>query len=427
MSWLRVLGATARRNLLRSVAGGLVCSSSLPLGAQEFKLPSDIPSLPTNAAPPAVAAKPAATAAPQQTPPANDAPAAKPTVEELSAAALQGEQLVAIVGREPILVADIRPRVEQKLKQIVGNQVVPEEELKMAREMLTRQTLVEYINIKIVYRGFIESISGAQTQDKARDIEDQVSTRARKYFYEQEIPKQIQDRKLRDINELDQSLRKSGSSIERLERQFVEAMVGSTFLNEQIPKNVPVTPIQLLDYYRDHGEEFDKPARAKWEQLSVLFSKHESKAAADAAIRAMGNEALFGGNMQAVAKKSSEEPLASKGGLHDWTRKGSLRSKVLDEAIFSLPVNKMSQIIEDDVGYHIVRVIEREEAGRTPFSQAQEEIKEKIQDRKREEMHERLVQKIRQAVPVWSIYPGDMPGAMPLSEVAAVPNLSNKK
>ncbi len=204
-------------------------------------------------------------------------------------------------------------------------------------------------------------------------------------------------------------------------------MVGSTFLNEQIPKNVPVTPIQLLDYYRDHGEEFDKPARAKWEQLSVLFSKHESKAAADAAIRAMGNEALFGGNMQAVAKKSSEEPLASKGGLHDWTRKGSLRSKVLDEAIFSLPVNKMSQIIEDDVGYHIVRVIEREEAGRTPFSQAQEEIKEKIQDRKREEMHERLVQKIRQAVPVWSIYPGDMPGAMPLSEVAAVPNLSNKK
>ncbi len=70
MSWLRVLGATARRNLLRSVAGGLVCSSSLPLGAQEFKLPSDIPSLPTNAAPPAVAAKPAATAAPQQTPPA---------------------------------------------------------------------------------------------------------------------------------------------------------------------------------------------------------------------------------------------------------------------------------------------------------------------------------------------------------------------
>ncbi len=154
--------------------------------------------------------------------------------------------------------------------------------------------------------------------------------------------------------------------------------------------------------------------------MSVLFERFGSRDEAYAQIVSMGNEALFGGNMQAVAKKSSQEPFASKNGVHDWTRKGSLRSKQLDGAIFSLELNKMSAIIEDDVGYHIVRVLEREEARRLPFSEVQEEIKKKIQLVKREEMHDKLLKKMREKIPVYSLYPNDYPGSMPLNLVADV-------
>ena len=40
----------------------------------------------------------------------------------------------------------------------------------------------------------------------------------------------------------------------------------------------------------------------------------------------------------------------------------------------------MSQPIEDDKGFHIVRVVERTEAGRKPFLEAQVEIREKLRE-----------------------------------------------
>ena len=64
----------------------------------------------------------------------------------------------------------------------------------------------------------------------------------------------------------------------------------------------------------------------------------------------MGNEVLRGGDFATMAQARSHGPTASKGGQHDWTSKGSLVSKEIDAAIFSLTVGRMSQIIEDSKG-----------------------------------------------------------------------------
>ena len=51
---------------------------------------------------------------------------------------------------------------------------------------------------------------------------------------------------------------------------------------------------------------------------------------------------------------------------------------LLDEAIFTLPLNRLSEIIEDDRGVHIVRVLERTEGGHQSFESVQDSIREKI-------------------------------------------------
>jgi parvulin-like peptidyl-prolyl isomerase len=83
---------------------------------------------------------------------------------------------------------------------------------------------------------------------------------------------------------------------------------------------------------------------------------------------------------------------------------------VLDEAIFSLPEAKLSQILEDERGLYIVRVTERKPAGRTPFEDAQDEIKEKITDQKKEKQFKAYLEKLRTKTPVWTIYDKDKPG-----------------
>src|SRR5206468_1856648 len=94
----------------------------------------------------------------------------------------------------------------------------------------------------------------------------------------------------------------------------------------------------------------------------------------------MGNGVLRGTPLAEVAKVRSQGATAGKGGQWEWTAQGSLRSTVLDRAIFSLPVGAMSQIVEDDDGYHIVRVLQRKAGGRTPFLEAQVEIKKQLRD-----------------------------------------------
>jgi hypothetical protein len=150
--------------------------------------------------------------------------------------------------------------------------------------------------------------------------------------------------------------------------------------------------------------DFEFPARARWEQLMANFDHFSSRQEAYRAICEMGNEVLRGADFAAVAQARSQGPTASKGGQHDWTSKGSLVSKEIDRAIFSLPVGRMSQVIEDSKGFHIIRVIERTDAGRKPFLEAQVEIREKLRDESIKSQKDEFLAKIKERTPVWTVF-----------------------
>ena len=116
----------------------------------------------------------------------------------------------------------------------------------------------------------------------------------------------------------------------------------------------------------------------------------------------MGNEVLRGAPLHAVAQRQSQAIDARDGGYHDWTSRGSLASDVLDQAIFSLPIDRLSDRLEDAEGFHIVRVIERIDAGRVPFEQAQVDIKETLRKEHVKEQVNAYVAKLKQEIPVWN-------------------------
>jgi len=136
----------------------------------------------------------------------------------------------------------------------------------------------------------------------------------------------------------------------------------------------------------------------------VRFGARRTREEAWGILASLGNRVLSGEEFAAIAKQASEGPTASQGGRYDWTTKGSLRSKVIDEAIFSLPVGKLSTILEDGGGLHIIRVTERTEAGRTSFLDAQVEIREKLRMERHEKAVEDYLAKLRDRTPVWTIF-----------------------
>ena len=206
------------------------------------------------------------------------------------------------------------------------------------------------------------------------------------------------------LADLQSKLKTFGSSIDKQKADFREQMLVRTMIGQKIERSPEVTHDQLLAYYREHTADYDVPARAKWEQLTASFEKHPDKAAADQAIVEMGNQVLRGADFASVAKKFSQEPSASAGGLHDWTTQGALVSTVLDEAIFTLPLNRLSLKLEDERGFHIVRVIERTEARRIQFVEAQDDIRTKLQEEDRKKQIQDYVDGLRKVTYVWTVF-----------------------
>ncbi len=81
-----------------------------------------------------------------------------------------------------------------------------------------------------------------------------------------------------------------------------------------------------------------------------------------------------------------------------------MKNETVDQAIFSLPIGELSPIIESAEGFHIVRVIERQDAGMVPFTKAQVEIKEKIQNERRQSQMEAYIRDVKSKAQVWTIF-----------------------
>ena len=333
--------------------------------------------------------------------------------------------VVAVVGQSKILYGDVKAKVDARVRKVLEmakqrNQPVPEESIKFARVNLTKGFLRQVVETKMMREAFLLAQVGTQSAEKRQEAAAMMSSKARQMFIDSEVPGLLKRFKVNDMTALDEKLREEGTSLHERQRDFTDAMLGHMYVRESVEKDPEVSLAEIKQYYDANQDQFRHKAQARWEQLTVYFENFPSRAAAHAAISEMGREAYFGSpTMQPVAKAKSQEPLAKSGGVHDWTNQGSLASDVLDKQIFSLPLNKMSEIIEDDRGYHIVKVLDRKPAGVKPLSELQDEIREAIRQRKVLVAQRKMMDKMLKMVPVWSLFPDDIPGAKPLPKVAA--------
>lgn len=328
--------------------------------------------------------------------------------------------VAAVVGKTPILVGDILPRVDGRIKEITDQtpQKPNEQEIQYMRARLFRSLLAQTIQLKMLRESFLLSQVGTQAADKRAEAEKKMQAKARQMFAETELPKLFKRMGTQSINELDAALREKGSSFESTKLDFIDQMLAYLYQSDQIKKDPEVDLIEIHNYYEDHKTEFEFKAQARWEQLTASFENSGGRQQAAAAINEMGREAYFGGSMQAVAKARSHEPFASRGGLHEWTNRGSLASTKIEDQLFSLPIGVMSEVIEDEQGMHIVRVLGRREPGIRPLSELQDDIRDTLKKQKIEAATLRVTKEMTRRVPVWTLYPEDIEGSLQL-DVAA--------
>jgi hypothetical protein len=310
----------------------------------------------------------------------------------------EGAQIVGRVGLYAILASDVWTAADVILAE--NRDKIPPGQVERQRKALIdhsfRALLKRQVDTKLIYYDAV----GALPKEAIQNIEGQVN----RIFEEHELPKLLELWHVHSQRELDEKLMSLGTSVQGHKRAFAEQMVAQQWMRQKVKIDEDVNHEQMLEYYNRHLSDFEQPARARWEQLRVRIARYPSKEAARAALARMGNQVIDGRPLADVAREGSDGPTAAEGGLHPWTGQGSLVSEVLDRAIFGLPVGRLSPILEDKTSLNIVRVVQREDARRTPFVDAQVEIRKKIRQERNRVQQQAYLDRLRRRVPVWTLY-----------------------
>ena len=327
----------------------------------------------------------------------NDAPEAQGFIGTDAAAAelFEAGEILALVGDQHILAGDVLPIVNQTLEQYRGR--VPEDELNAQKRLMMQQLVQQMLEMKLLYLDFLRKMPPDKLPEIRRKVYEQYDA--------EELEKDLQRLGVANPAELDAKLREYGSSLEKQKRAYMERTLGRLMVGNKI-KDIPeITHDEMLQHYYAHINDYFVPAKARYEMISVHFNKFPSKQEAYQAIAWYFDQVRLGGAAFAtVAKRHSHGFNAEQGGYHDWTTQGALASRVLDEAIFTFDLNKLSPILEDETGFHIVRVLERNDAGRIPFTEAQTTIKDALRQERRLADVKKYLADLRANTYVWTAF-----------------------
>jgi peptidyl-prolyl cis-trans isomerase D len=123
---------------------------------------------------------------------------------------------------------------------------------------------------------------------------------------------------------------------------------------------VNLTDREVEKFYKDHESDFERPASARVKFVVIDRTPNAADTAA-ARARALGvrDEIAKGAKFEDVAKRESADSVsAAEGGNLGKITKG-MTVPAFEQAVFSLPLNQLSQPVQTNYGFHIIQVQSR--------------------------------------------------------------------
>lgn len=159
-----------------------------------------------------------------------------------------------------------------------------------------------------------------------------------------------------------------GLTLEEWRQDLRQDLLVRKLIERRISGQVKVEEADVEAYYRANQQRFRRPPRVKLQQI-VTESKAE-------AFR-LRTQLARGADFARLARASSVTPEAKNGGVVGWFSPGQLPEK-LDEVAFKLRRGQISDVVQTPYGFHVLRIIEQENAADLKFDEVQEMIQQKL-------------------------------------------------
>ena len=203
---------------------------------------------------------------------------------------------------------------------------------------------------------------------------------------EQEVEAELQSQKGRfgAEEEFQKALTAQGMTIEGLRRQLKKEMGIENFIQKQLASQVTVTDQEKRKFFEENQAQMKHPLQFRAAHILIRVDPKatpEQKAEAKKKASAIRSMVEAGQDFADLAKRNSDDPGSKdKGGELPWMGQGQT-VPAFETAALALSPGGLSDVVETQFGYHVIRLLEKREAGTSSFEEVQDRIGEFLQRR----------------------------------------------
>ena len=392
---------------------------ALPLMAQNPPAnPPPPPDNPPAQKQPSLEAPQMATPEPEQqakpaTPPAKSAkPAAKPA---LTGEGKVVEEIIARVNNEIITSSELekaRAAATEDAQQECSGRCTPEQ-LQVAVEDRQKFALRDLID---------QSLLAQRGKDMGVNVEGDVV---------KQLDQIRVQNKLDSMEKLESAVTKEGLNWDDFKNNIRNKLLTQEVIRREVGSHITIGHDDAMKYYQEHKKEFVKPEQVALRAIEISTDGKKESELPDLKKRAddMLRRIKDGEDFATLAKRFSDGSTAQQGGYLGIYKRGEL-SKQLEDQVFAMKKNQLTDVIETKQGYLILQVLERYEEGEQPFEKVENEIMDHLYSERMEPALREYLKTLREQSYV-VVKPGyqDMAGGgnSEIEEVSATPEAAKVK
>jgi len=184
-----------------------------------------------------------------------------------------------------------------------------------------------------------------------------------------------------------QALTAQGITLDQLQRQTRMGMDIDKVLQAEVAPKIKVEDAEIGTFYKQNLAQFEQGQSVHASHILIAAPQDAQVAQRDAA-KAKAQDLLkqvkAGGDFAALAKAQSQDPgSAPDGGDLGFFPKGQT-DPAFEAAAFALKPGGVSDVVETQFGYHVIKVHEHRAARTAPLEEVSEQIREFLTSQQRE-------------------------------------------
>ena len=293
----------------------------------------------------------------------------------------------------PIFAGDVLDPFTLNLRQ--AEQQLTPEQLNRLKAKLIQENLQPHIEKAVLVSALRESIDKEQLEQ----LNGQLAG-----AFKEEVERLKKQANVGTRFELEQALEREGVDLATLRGNFEARQMAMFYIGKNADAKMQFSRQELLDWYNENRDQYAIKAETRWQQIRISFDKSGGKADAARKMQQVVAVLRNGEEFGDVAREFSDGPRKADSGVWDWTAPNSLAEENVDKALWQIPVGTISQVLETPSAYVLVKVLERQGGGYTPFEDVQDAINTKLVNESRTSAAEKVVKKLMDSATISTVF-----------------------